>query len=185
MNESAETLINRLKQLDFAEFSKESPYGFSGFVSIGELIDKHCEQAPLNPGIYIVSVPKGFAPKFLPESPVLTCKRAGKQINPSVSVQCLEENWVEGTTVIYIGKAGNGHGKATLRSRLKTYMRFGSGKPAPHRGGRYIWQLECVRSCLLAWMHLPEENPKEAERFLIKRFAGQYGGRYPFANLCL
>jgi hypothetical protein len=171
--------MNGLEQLDFAEFSQGSPYGFSGFVPIGELMDKHCEQVPLNPGIYIVSVPKGFAPKFLPNSPVAAYKR-----NLSVPAQRLEENWVEGTTVIYIGKAGDGHGKATLRSRLKQYMRFGAGKSAPHRGGRYIWQLEGVRACPLAWRPLPEADPGEAEKFLIKRFAGQYG-RYPFANLRL
>jgi hypothetical protein len=179
MRESAETSINRLEQLDFTEFSQESPCGFSGFVPIDELTDKNCEQIPLGPGIYIVSVPKGFAPKFLPKSPVLSYKQKGKLKYPSVSVQCLEKKWVEGTAVIYIGQT------VQLRSRLQTYMQFGSGIPARHHGGRYIWQLECVRSCLVAWMSLPEGNPKEAERFLIKRFAGQYGGRYPFANLHL
>jgi hypothetical protein len=168
--------MNGLERLDFTEFSQKSPYGFSGFVPIEELMDKDCEQVPLNPGIYIVSVPKGFAPKFLPNSPVLTYKR-----NLSVPAQRLEEKWVEGTTVIYIGKAGDGRGEATLRSRLRRYMRFGAGKSASHRGGRCIWQLEGIRSCPLAWMLLPEVNPRDAEKFLIKRFAGQYD-RYPFAN---
>jgi hypothetical protein len=170
--------MNGLEQLDFAEFSQGSPYGFSGFVPIGELMDKHCEQVPPSPGIYIVSVPKGFAPKFLPNSPVLTYKR-----NLSAPARRIEENWVEGTTVIYIGETGSDRSEATLQSRLKKYMRFGAGKPQ-HRGGRYIWQLEGVRACPLAWRPLPEADPREAEKFLIKRFAEQYG-RYPFANLRL
>ena len=179
MRESAETFINRWEQLDFTEFSQELSYCFSGFVPIDELTDKNCEQVPLGPGIYIVSVPKGFVPKFLPKSPALPYKQKGKLKYPSVSVQCLEKKWVRGTAVIYIGQT------VQLRSRLQTYMRFVSSIRARHIGGRYIWQLECVRSCLLAWMSLPGGNPKEAERFLIKRFAGQYGGRYPFANLRL
>jgi hypothetical protein len=86
-------------------------------------------QVPSVLGIYIVSVPKGFEHKFLPESPVLP----RRQVASSKSVDCLEKKWVEGTTVIYIGKAGGDHKKATLRSRLRTYMRFSSGEPAKRK----------------------------------------------------
>ncbi|MDR0617136.1 MAG: hypothetical protein LBG29_10045 [Synergistaceae bacterium] len=178
MPEPAETYDEIFKHLDFAEFSQESPYGFSGFVLIGELMDKNCEQVPSVPGIYIVSVPKGFEHKFLPESPVLP----RRQVARFKSVNCLEKKWVEGTTVIYIGKSGGDHKKATLRHRLRAYMRSGSGKNARHYGGEYIWQLERIRSCPVAWMPLLEGDPEKAEGDLIDRFTEQYDNRLPFAN---
>jgi hypothetical protein len=165
---------NELNNLDFSEFSPESPYGFGGFVPIKELMGKRCEQVSREPGIYIVSIPKGFVPKFLPNSPVSAYK--GK--NPSESVQKLKENWVTGTTVIYIGMTTE-----SLQKRLKRYMQFGTGRPTSHYGGRLIWQLENIHSCPLAWMVLAGKNQiEEAEKSLIERFKKQYG-RFPFANL--
>lgn len=78
--------------------------------------------------------------------------------------------------MIYIGKA------AVLRDRLRGYMRFGEGKPAPHWGGRYIWQLADAKSLLVCWKATPDEAPRLVERRLIQEFCAQYGKR-PFANL--
>lgn len=60
--------------------------------------------------------------------------------NPNVEVNILEEKWVEGANVLYIGKAGGiaGNGRvynSTLHSRIKLYFKFGIGMPVGHWGG--------------------------------------------------
>lgn len=167
----ATVTVNELNDLDFSEFSSESPYGFSGFISIEKLLDS-CEQVPREPGVYIVSVPKGFAPKFLQKS--LASPKKNGEVR-SVSVQELEKKWVDGTAVIYIGQS------TKLKKRLEQYMRFVKSKSTNHGGGKLIWQLENVHSCPIAWTVLAKENPKAAERYLLEHFKEQYG-RFPFAN---
>jgi hypothetical protein len=173
--------VNELNDLDFSEFSSESPYGFSGFIPIEKLLNS-CEGVPRKPGVYIVSVPKGFAPKFLQKSLVFPYpkkrKNGGVKVeDPSESVEKLKKKWVAGTTVIYIGQTT----KQTLKKRLEQYMRFGRSKSINHEGGKFIWQLENVHSCPIAWTVLAKENPKAAERYLLEHFKEQYG-RFPFAN---
>ena len=87
----------------------------------------------------------------------------------------LAANWVEGTEVVYIGKADN------LRRRLSQFADFGAGKPAGHWGGRLIWQLPNVEALRVAWKETPGRVPIEAEAELIAAFRHQYG-KPPFAN---
>ena len=166
------------REFDFANFSPDKPQGFEGFLPLGTLMESGCSQIPRESGIYIVSRSRKSLPEFLPDSPVAAYK--GK--NPRVPVADLQKRWLQDVPVLYIGKAGGGRSRATLYSRLKPYMRFGCGEPAPHWGGRYIWQIADVRDCLLAWRPLPGQDSELYEKYLIACFIARYG-RFPFANL--
>ena len=96
--------------------------------------------------------------------------------DPAVPIQELQQAWVTGPIVIYIGKA------TVLRDRLRTYMHFGEGHPAPHWGGRYVWQLADAERLLVCWKVLTDEKQANVESQLIQQFKVRYGTR-PFANL--
>lgn len=151
--------------------------GFHGFVTIGTLF-KNSSIVPKEKGVYIILYPSAIAPKFR------TIGSGGhfKGKNPNVSLQELNDNWVENTSIIYIGKAGSESGSATLYSRLKQYLDFGKGKPVGHWGGRYIWQLSLAEELIVCWKTTPEHEPSDVENYLIEYFKEQYGKR-PFANL--
>ncbi len=101
-----------------------------------------------------------------------------KHKDPNVGINELEANWVEGTCVVYIGKA------SSLAKRLEQYLRFGEGKPVGHWGGRYIWQLADAKELLFCWLPLPSTmDPEEIEHELISTFRAQYWDCRPFANL--
>lgn len=51
------------------------------------------------------------------------------------------------TPVVYIGKAGKQGGRATLRSRLRAYLRQGRGHRAGHWGGRMVWLIADFVAC--------------------------------------
>jgi hypothetical protein len=86
---------------------------------------------PPVPGVYVV-----FAPAGSHAFAATRCGGKHKGRDPVVDLGILETKWVEGASLIYIGKAND------LRRRLREYAAFGSGRPAGHYGGRYIWQLE-------------------------------------------
>lgn len=93
--------------------------------------------------------------------------------DPNVSLSFLQENWVDGAKVIYIGKAGG----ATLQSRLQQYFSFGQGKNVGHQGGRLIWQLANSKDLIVSWKTLPNGELREIEKILIKKFVEQFGKR--------
>lgn len=65
--------------------------------------------------------------------------------SPSVTVGIV----YAGAHTVYLGKGDK------LRTRLRTYARFGAGDPkAAHWGGRYIWQLADAAELLVAWREL-------------------------------
>ena len=117
--------------------------------------------------------------------PVFSEKSTGghfKGKDSAVAIEVLERNWVNGAAVIYIGKAGGGSSSATLRRRLKSFLRFGEGHPVGHWGGRFIWQLQDAGSLLFCWRHASDSDARELERDLIRDFVRMFGTR-PFANL--
>ena len=61
-------------------------------------------------------------------------------------------------------------------------MKFGSGKPVGHRGGRYIWQLADADDLVVCWKVL-STDPREYERQMISDFKTAHNGYRPFANL--
>lgn len=164
--------------LDFKSIDNLRRNGFSGFVSAAAL-RQDLTQIPDIRGVYMVVRKIGSQPQFR------TTESGGhyKGTDPNVPIEKLRRNWVEETCVLYIGKAGDEHSQATLRSRLRQYLQFGAGKSRSHKGGRYIWQLEDAEDLLFCWKPLPSGNPPKEETALLAAFKGQYEGRLPFANL--
>jgi len=163
--------------MNFARKNDIQKGGFTGFLTISALQISRCCEVPKMPGVYLVLRPNTSPPNFLDRSTGGHYK--GK--NPKVRVRELDSKWIEGTLVLYIGKAGPG--KATLRSRLNAYMRFGKGKRAGHWGGRYIWQLGQSGDLLMCWKVTSDEaRAKPMESDLIRKFKKAHS-KLPFANL--
>lgn len=137
--------------------------GFSGFVPFGALAGAG---VPSERGIYVVLRTATTMPVILE----VTTARAGSPY----TVDDLAARWVEGTPVVYIGKAQPIGG---LRKRLGQYARKGSS----HKGGRAIWQLADQDDLLVAWATTPGEVAEDVEIRYRDAFAAAYG-RWPFAN---
>lgn len=151
--------------------------GFQGFVTINELC-KNINIVPTYGGVYVVLRTKENKPVFLE-------KGTGgffKGDDPNVSISKLEAKWIEGTPIVYIGKA-DGSATRGLRTRLNEYMRFGRGNAVGHKGGRYIWQLEDADELIVCWKRI-DCDAEHVEKQMIMAFKEKYG-KYPFANLRL
>lgn len=178
-NEPSEGLPD-VADIDFSAVECLRRAGFLGFCAVSDLM-RDVSPVPAVRGVYMV-VRRSMA------QPVFLAVGSGgyhKGTNPNVAFETLCNKWVENTCVMYIGKAGGEGRKATLRSRVSQYLRFGRGEPAGHRGGRYIWQLKDSAELLFCWMPLPSDSPSSVEASLISAFKSRYGGRRPFANLVL
>ncbi|GAA2989759.1 MULTISPECIES: hypothetical protein [Streptomyces] len=147
--------------------------GYCGFVPFRELPGSN---VPTGHGIYVVIRTDTSPPSFLRASPAGHLK--GR--DPSVTVDKLGDAWVDGASVVYIGKAAGQYG---LNQRLADYRRHGAGLLAGHWGGRYIWQLADSNALLVAWRPMTEDDAGEAEQDLIDEFKELLGGALPFANL--
>ena len=88
--------------------------GFQGFIPVSELQSGKIVSVPEEPGIYMVVIPEGFIPVFLP----VGTGGHFKEKDPNVRTGILESSWVMDTCVIYIGKAGGKTSSSTLRKRL-------------------------------------------------------------------
>lgn len=152
--------------------------GFTGFVPVKTLQSSNCAEVPKERGVYIFIRTATDAPVFLEKS----IGGHFKGSDPTVPIETLNASWVPAAIVMYIGKAGGLTGRATLKSRLRQYMKFGEGKPVGHKGGRYIWQLGDSADLLVCWNPTPHSDPYDEETTLISAFRTIYGTR-PFANL--
>ena len=175
---NAEKDSNWIEKIDFWKKESLQNVGFSGFVSVKSLL-KNSSQIPDKRGVYVVLRTNVDEPIFLEKGSGGYFK--GK--DPNVAIKKLQENWIYNTPVVYIGKAGGDGKKATLRSRILQYLKFGQGKPVGHEGGRYIWQLSDAEELLFCWKPLESEEPEVVETELIAAFKRQYLGKRPFANL--
>lgn len=150
--------------------------GFEGFVPFSGLAAGFVRREP---GTYVVIRPVMSPPRFIDVSPAGKFKRK----DPSVTITALEEKWVNGAQILYIGMAGAGSmGTRGLHKRLDEFKRFGAGEPVGHWGGRYIWQLTDHWELLVAWHPTGQGNPPVEETWLMTDFKGVHG-RLPFANL--
>ncbi len=130
---------------------------------------------PQQKGVYAVTREEDIEPIFLE----VGTGGFFKNENPNVTINELKEKWIKSNkTIMYIGKAGSDDAKKTngsvIKKRVKAYMRFGNQKKSPHRGGKYIWQLENSGE-LIVWYFVCD-NPEVTEGRLIKKYK-------PFANL--
>ena len=168
--------VEDLKKAGFKGFMPVWMLKSSGIFSDDTIANNELDR----PGVYMVVKAGDSEPIFVPEG------SGGhfKGRNPNVSVDELRAHWVKDTCVVYIGKAGGGASKATLRKRIGQYIRFGSGEPVGHWGGRYIWQLDDADNLLFCWRAAKEsEGAEELESEFIATFKAQNGGFRPFANL--
>jgi hypothetical protein len=156
-----------------------SSIGLSGFETVGNLWEDS-SQIPKERGVYFVLHPNHECCRFV--VPGVGGFFKGK--NPNVSIQELESNRVSDAPVIYIGKAGSPAGKATLRSRLRQYLKFGLGRNIGHWGGRHIWQVSNPEDLIICWKTTLDQDPREVEKGLIAEFVATHG-KLPFANLKL
>ena len=164
--------------MDFSRHGLEV-FGFTGFMRVADLKKPGgCNVIPKQMGVYVVVRENAIAPTFLERS--IAGHFKGK--DPTLPVEELRRNWVNGACVVYIGKAGGPAEDSTLRSRLKQYMDFGCGRPVGHRGGRMIWQLADCDDLLVAWKLLEGIEPLDVEQELLEAFDAIYGKR-PYANL--
>lgn len=147
---------------------------FDGHAIIREL-KNNCSEITTGPGIYMVfRSNKEGRPEFLSKGSGGSHK--GKDLN--YFVEELEAKWIENENILYIGKTDD-----SLRSRIRTYMKFGTGKDVPHRGGRAIWQLLDSDDLIVAWKELPKTvSAREIEAKLIQEFKDAHNGKHPFAN---
>ena len=140
-------------------------------------MNDECANVSNEKGVYFV-LKNGIDKTFLKESVGGHFK--GK--NPTAKHDVLENKWIEESDILYIGQAGGGNSSATLKKRLKQYMRFGQGEPVGHWGGRFIWQLKDNRDLLICWRPTPNEDPREIEKAMIESFESEFGKK-PFANI--
>jgi hypothetical protein len=161
---------------DFSSIEELKRSGFEGFVSVRELNGGALVEVPTVAGVYCVVHKFDARPEFL------TISKGGqfKGKDPTVSIPELKYNWVDGSSILYFGKAGGPNSKAHLQKRIKSYLRFGNGEPVSHYGGRLIWQIVETDQLMFCWRD--EKFPRDVERELIADFLDQFGKR-PFANL--
>ncbi len=150
--------------------------GFSGFVSVGECIERGLprNQPSLNqPGVYLICAPPSYLPEFIPPDEA----RIARNVHFPWTLARLREKWVEGVDVLYVGKS------TQLRQRLRTLLRHCQGRSVNHTGGEIIWQLRGYESFLLCWRPTePPPAPRNLETRLIQAFMRAHRGRLPFAN---
>jgi hypothetical protein len=152
-------------------------FNFLGGSSIEDL-QASCDAIPDTRGVYILKRTSRTPVAFL----VLNPGGRFKGRDPTVSVSRLQERWLPGADVVYVGKAGGTKQRASLRSRIRSFMQFGLGKPCSHWGGRCIWQLGDASALRVYWAVTHIEEPKSAESRLIDAFCQSYN-QLPFANL--
>lgn len=143
--------------------------GFKGFSTIAELMINK-QLIPKEKGVYIIlclDQPCQF----------LEIGTGGffKGKDQNVALEVLQENWIDFSNVVYIGKAKD------LQKRLNQYFNFGNGKNVGHYGGRFIWQLQNSKNLVVCWK-TTTEDPRIIEAELIQKFSRKFGKR-PFANL--
>lgn len=136
--------------------------GFEGFVP---LLNMELSRVPPRHGVYVVLRPYPERPHLFSEESPLT----------PYAVRELEQRWIPGAPVVYIGKAGS---KKGLQERLRPYSR----QRRNHSGGRSIWQLSDAADLLVCWRETPGLPPHLVEEDYLDEFKRVHLAQ-PFANV--
>lgn len=146
--------------------------GWEGFIPLSTLVGK---DVPNVPGVYVVIRESAHDPVIGHEGIHQTEKQGAPY-----GVDELNQRWIKGASVVYIGKAS-----ASLRKRLGQYRRAGMAGGTNHNGGRSIWQLDDAEDLLVAWHPVDQDESgleaAEMETQLIGAVKATHGSR-PFAN---
>ena len=164
--------------MTFTYLDELKQYGFEGFATVESLQKGMVTNVPSVKGIYLILYLSENKPVFMEKS--IGGQFKGK--DPAVDKEILKKKWVDNTIVAYIGQAGGGSSNATLKSRIRQLVEFGSGKPIGHWGGRYLWQIKESTDLVLCWKLTPNSDARTVENELIRNFISHYGV-LPFANL--
>lgn len=153
-------------------------YGFEGFLTVRTLRDEDCASVPAETGVYLVVRDWTEPPRFMPKSPAGFLRGQA----PSVPVETLQEKWIEGACVLWIGHAHGPGVRHRLHQRIKRMIRFGSGKQVAHWGGRYLWQMSGANALRFAWFPTDKRESDKLFNRVFKAFDERYDA-LPFANL--
>lgn len=156
--------------------------GFECIGSVGELcnVGLPTNQTMLACGLYAVSLPQGFTPRFIPLGQV---RERCNVIKPR-NADFLTRKWVRGVDIVYYGIAGLKSDRS-LKERLSDLLKHAKGKTSasgPHGGGEILWQLSGYEA-LSIWV-IPTKGaptPKLLEKSVLRAFRNQTG-MLPFAN---
>jgi len=153
--------------------------GFRGFTTIRELQRNIPRSEELSQrGVYAVVCSPTYVPSFINYD---KARRNHNVIKPW-SLEKLQEKWVFGVEVLYIGKAGTDTKQRTLRRRISDIVRHSQGKTTkkgPHRGGELLWQLIGYQDFEVGY--LPTDQPEKEENRIIGFFLSKTD-KLPFAN---
>jgi hypothetical protein len=156
-----------------ADFDDKFLCRFGRSLPVGRLHGPVLEAVPLEAGVYVVTLPSTAFAGFRETS--TGGRPKGK--DPTLEVTELKARWVEGTRVLYVGKA------ECLRLRIWELIGFAYGAPTHHWGGRLLWQLLGRETLEVGWQLTTGGEPEAVEAELLEEFMSQHEGRKPFANL--
>ena len=146
--------------------------GFEGFCPVKDLrASSGRSPAPTTNGVCLVIREQKDRPKFL--DPGTGGYFKGR--DPNVSIDELENNWVEDALIIYVGSSSN------LQRRIEQLIRFGRGENVGHYGGRLMWQIADAEDFKVCWK--PVANKTQGKKLVLVEFKRAHQGRRPFANL--
>lgn len=124
-------------------------------------------------GVYIVVIPNNFGKICFYEKSNSGCWK-GK--DPTVSIDILQDKWIDNTNILYIGKSSS----KFVKKRMMEHIKFWNGTPISAYGGRIIGQLQNFEN-LEVW-YLKSDNPDKTEKTLIQEFKAKHNNKRPFAN---
>ena len=151
--------------------------GFEGLRTVGQLHADGCEEVPNARGLYAIVRESIEPPRFAATSSA-PCFR---HTEPTLPIEALEQRWVPGAQLLFLGMAPGPGVRSLLKQRVKRYLRFGHGRHVAHWAGRAIWQLGDRSALRVAWKAMAEGDPAPMLREYLDRFERQHG-RPPFAN---
>ena len=151
-----------------------SEKNFSKHFFLSELLDSNCAEIPPKNGIYVV--------EFLEDVIVLNELSMSYNYIDGVAVKqypvtdLLKKFQTGDKKTLYIGKADKA---STLRTRVRSLIKYGVMRDKKHVGGKAIWQIQNPYNLSLRYCTC--QNSSEIEKQLLKNYKKAYG-EYPLAN---